>query len=245
MNGEIFLGKSFVMKKNILQLFLVAIIFSVVLFSCQKEINKQPNPLEEIATAANQDHGHLKQTKTFSLEVLQKWLALKYRILLTPQEQSTTGGFLVARFYAALGISLYESVVPGMPAYQSLSGQLIDMPAMPSTSPGLAYHWAASANAALAHTFRKFLPTTSATNKASIDSLENALNIQYNTEVNASTCQRSKDFGKSVAELVFNWSNENGFTSLNPIYVPPVGPGLWIPTPPNFAAPIGPYSGEI
>jgi hypothetical protein len=93
-----------------------------------------------------------------------------------------------------LGISLYESVVPGMPAYQSLSGQLIEMPAMPSTSPGLAYHWAASANAALAHTFRKFLPNTSAANKASIDSLENALNLEYMMQVNSATFPAFKRF---------------------------------------------------
>src|SRR5688572_6920942 len=225
---------------------LLVLLLVIVFVSCQKQID-QPAQQEELSTSAanNNVNGHLKQTKTFSSEVVQKWLALKYRILLTPQEQSATGGFLVARFYAALGISLYESVVPGMPAYQSLSGQLIDMPPMPSTSPGLAYHWAASANAALAHTFRKFLPNTSAANKASIDSLENALNLEYMMQVNATTIQRSKNFGNTVADLVFNWSNADGFFNVNPPYVPPVGPGLWIPTPPNFASPLGPYWGNI
>jgi hypothetical protein len=52
--------------------------------------------------------------------------------------------------------------VPGMPAYQSLSGQLTDFPAMPSTEPGKAYHWAASANAALAEMNRRLFPATSA-----------------------------------------------------------------------------------
>jgi hypothetical protein len=36
-----------------------------------------------------------------------------------------------------------------MPAYQSLYGQLTDMPVMPITEPGKAYHWPTSANAAL------------------------------------------------------------------------------------------------
>ncbi|HZI53967.1 MAG TPA: hypothetical protein VFD56_09705 [Chitinophagaceae bacterium] len=225
---------------------LFVLLLAIVFVSCQKQID-EPAQQEELSTSAasNNAHGHLKQTKTFSSGVLQKWLALKYRILLTPQEQSTTGGFLVARFYAVLGISLYESVVPGMPAYQSLSGQLIDMPAMPSTSPGLAYHWAASANAALAHTFRKFLPNTSVANKASIDSLEEALNLEYMMHVNAATFQRSKNFGNAVADLVFTWSNADGFFTVNPPYVAPVGPGLWVPTPPNFAAPLGPYWGNI
>jgi len=80
-------------------------------------------------------------------------------------------------------IALYESVSPGMPAYQSLSGQLTDMPAMPETLPGFAYHWPTNANAALAAMTRNFLPNTSAANKASMDSLENALNSIYQTEV--------------------------------------------------------------
>src|SRR5688572_12103538 len=231
------------MKSNFPQIILLITIFSAVLFSCQKEIDKQPNRPEEIATAANQDHGHLKQTKTYSSEVVQKWLALKLRIFLTPQEQGSL--FVVSRFYAALGLSLYESVVPGMPAYQSLSGQLQQIPEMPETVPGYAYHWPASANAALAKTFRKFLPNTFAANKASIDSLENALNQTYMTEVNAETFLRSKAFGAEVAERIYNWSATDGVNTVNPPYIAPVGPGLWIPTPPGFGAAFGPYLGSL
>jgi hypothetical protein len=150
------------------------VLSSALLFlvSCQKEIQQPLKANEELATVPNSNgqHGHLTQTKTFSSEVVQKWLDLKYRILRLPQEQNSPFGFFIPRFYSSLGIALYESVVPGMPAYQSLSGQLSEMPAMPATSPGMAYHWAASANAALAQTFRNFLPNTSLQNKASIDS---------------------------------------------------------------------------
>jgi hypothetical protein len=59
-----------------------------------------------------------------------------------------------------------------MPAYQTLTNQLNGFPAMPSTEPGKAYHWAASANAALAEMNRRLFPTTSALNKTNIDNLE-------------------------------------------------------------------------
>ena len=233
------------MKKQFVHAILL--LASSILFfsSCQKVIENKPVTREEIATAASNTQGHLKQTKTFSSEIVQKWLGLKLRILLTAQEQNTTSGFLVARFYAALGISLYESVVPGMPAYQSLSDQLQDMPDMPEALPGLAYHWPASANAALASTFRKFLPNATAANKASIDSLENALNQSYITQVNTETFLRSKTFGAEVANRIFNWSATDGFFAVNPPYIPPVGAGLWVPTPPGFAAPSGPYWGNL
>ena len=222
-------------------------IFSVVLFSCQKEIDKKtPQQEESVSTAAsNNGHGHLAQTKTFSSEVVQKWLDMKYRVLRQPQEPNSTFGFLPVRLYSAMGIALYESVVPGMPAYQSLSGQLLEMPSMPKTTPGFAYHWAVSANAALAYIFRKSLPNTSAANKAAIDSLENALDLVYITEVNTQTFQRSKNFGILVADRVFNWLNTDGAFYMYPPYVPPVGPGLWVPTPPAFIPVFAPYVGQL
>jgi hypothetical protein len=52
------------------------------------------------------------------------------------------------------------------------------------------------------------------------------------------------NFGKAVALLVFNWSTTDGASNANAPYVPPVGPGLWAPTPPAFAPAFGPYWGN-
>jgi len=57
------------------------ILLALILFSWQKEINKQQPLQEELATTANQDQGHLQQTKTFSSEVAQKWQDMQLRIL--------------------------------------------------------------------------------------------------------------------------------------------------------------------
>jgi hypothetical protein len=56
--------------------------------------------------------------------------------------------------------------------------------------------------------------------------------------------QRSADFGKSVAQLVFIWSNSDGAANANAPYTPLVGPGLWVPTPPAFAPAFGPFWGN-
>lgn len=180
---------------------------------------------------------NLNQTKTYSSEVALKWLDLQYKISLEPQSLKPGLAVMATRFYAYCGVALYESVVPGMPAYQSLSGQLNGMPVMPFTEVGTAYHWPTCVNAALAYMTQKMLPLISAANIFSIDSLENALNVQFQSETDVSTFQRSFDFGKSVAEMIFNWSGTDGvMTIVNtyPPFVPPVGPGLWVPTPPNF-----------
>ncbi len=210
---------------------IIVISFSLVFAGCKREIDP------------NQDY--LVQTKTYSSEVLQKWLDIEYRILLQPQEQNTGIEFILSRFTSALGIAVYESVVPGMPAYQTLSGQLTDMPAMPATVRGVAYHWPASANAALAAISRSFLPNTSASNNALIDSLENALNLLYKDEVDAPTFERSVAFGKNVALQIFNWTSTDGFYTTYLPYTPPVGPGLWVPTPPAFQPARGVRWGDI
>jgi len=186
--------------------------------------------------------GQLKQTKDYSSEVALKWMDMQLRLFRT--NATPIGGLPPQRYYAYSAIALYESVVPGMPAYQSLAGQLTDMPAMPETPPGFAFHWPTCGNAALAAMTRNFFPNTSDVNKASIDSLENVLNTAYQSEVKNHEFQGSVQFGKAVAQLIFDWSKTDGAANANAPYTLPVGPGLWVPTPPALAAPFGPYWGN-
>lgn len=217
--------------------------FVFVISSCQKE-TKQSLIQEEFASAANnKGNGHLKQTKTFSSDVVIQWLNMQLDMLRVPLAPGT-GSQGADRAMAYCGIAAYESVVPGMPAYQSLTGQLTNFPDMPSTEPGKAYHWAASANAALAEMNRRLFPTTSAANKTSIDNLESTLNAVYAGETDAATLQRSAAFGKEVATRVFAWAAVDGSANVNPPYVPPVGPGFWVSTPPNFPAAANPYASQ-
>jgi len=217
---------------------------SIFTFSaCQKQIDHAQKQ-GEIASSANVNsgHGHLKQTNTYSSDVVLKWINLNNRILLTTSRVAP--GVKVNREFAYTGIALYESVVRGMPAYQSLSSQLNQMPEMPFTEPGMAYHWPACANATLAAMNRFFFPTTSMANKFSTDSLEAALNSQYQTEANAEEFQRSVQFGKDVAQKIIDWSNTDGADHAFDAYTPPASSGLWVPTPPAFPNAVAPYWGN-
>ncbi len=216
-------------------------ISSVAIFiSCQKEVQpKQGQQPEEIATASNNGHGHLVQAKTFSSDVVVSWINMQLQMVKVPLPAGTAGQ-ANDRCLAYSGIALYESVMPGMPAYQSLSGQLTDLPSMPSTEPGKAYHWAASANAALAEISRRLFPATADANKTAMTNLKNSWNAIYAAETDAATLQRSIAFGEEVATRVFNWASTDGSANVNPPYVPPVGLGLWVPTSPT--PPAGPYT---
>lgn len=233
----------------------IAAIILLFLFSCQKNISTEKQPVrEEIPTSANTDNGHLQQTKTFSSDVITRWLNQQLEMLRVPLAPGT-GSQGADRAMAYCGIVAYESVVPGMPAYQSLANQLIDFPDIPATEPGKAYHWTASANAALAEMNRRLFPTTSAANKTAIDNLENSLKAGYANEVDASTLDRSIAFGKEVATRVFAWAATDGSANVNPPYIPEpqfIGPAFWVQslgvnnslvtTPPNNPQAALPYA---
>ncbi|MFT3933979.1 MAG: vanadium-dependent haloperoxidase [Chitinophagaceae bacterium] len=152
-----------------------------------------------------------------------------------------TAGQATDRCQAYCGIALYESVVPGMPSYRSLQGQLTDFPAMPAIATGKKYHWGAVANAALAEMNRRLFPATAPTNMTAMTALENSYQAQFAMQTDDATLQRSIAFGKEVATRVFNWAATDGSANVNPPYVPPVGPGLWVPTSPAPAPIVNPY----
>lgn len=77
------------------------------------------------------DHGHSKQTKTYASEVLADWIKLDLQLLRS--NASKLNNFVMMHHWVYSSIALYEAVVPGMPGYQTLSGQLNAMPAMPET----------------------------------------------------------------------------------------------------------------
>lgn len=213
----------------------------LLMVSCKKE-TKETTALEPTAALKDKEHGHLKQAKEFSSDAVTAWLNLQLQMLKLPLPAGTASQ-ATDRCMAYCGIALYESVMPGMPAYQTLSGQITDLPDMPTAEPGKAYHWAAAANAALAEMSRRLFPLTANANKMAMDNLEASWASTYAAETDAATLQRSVAFGKEVATRVFNWAATDGLTNVNPPYVPPVGPGLWIPT--AATPPVGPYNYQL
>src|ERR1700754_3718613 len=202
------------MKQKIVFAILLLAVASLLNFSCRKQSNQE-------------DNGHLHQTKTYSSDVVKKWLGVQLPLLYSP---AVSYGVNAGRYMAYCGVALYEAVVPGMPGYQSLSGQLNEMPQMPQTEPGKAYHWPTCANAALAEMTRKLFTFNPATNDAA-QKLEDELNRIYATEVgDTAIIGRSKAFGKAVAEKVFNWSTtDHPWSAWAPLVLTDNSPGRWWP----------------
>jgi hypothetical protein len=128
-----------------------------------------------------------------------------------------------------------------------LVGQLNGLNRVPQCVYGNSYFAPATANAALARIIKNLFQNASADNLARIDSLEAANEKLYgkNSEV---IMNRSRDYGRSVADAIYNWSRTDGgdqayLNNFPPDYIPPVGVDKWVPTSPLFPRPMLPYWG--
>lgn len=177
----------------------------------------------------------------YDATVIEKWMALQVRLM-----TNTTGvaNQAFSRHMAYSGIAALQALEPaqsGLNPWSRIWNGLTDLPVAESGKP---YHHPSSVNAALAAMNRSFFPLASSVDKAAIDSLEGALNDDFLESISAQEISRSSAFGKAIATAVFNWAQLDGHNLANRPYSIPVGPGLWKPTPPAFAAPATPYWGE-
>ena len=192
-----------------------------------------------VPTACDDDEGPDTQTSSYTGEVVKRWLEVQTSMLYV-----ATGnpfGFNPSRYMAYTGVALYEAVLPGMPKYQTLHGQLNDMPVIPAIESGVEYHWPSSANAVLAAMTQKFFSTvTAAYNEQAVVNLENELNTQYRAEVGDAVFERSVAFGKEVANLIFEWAKKDN-AGWPTSFTVPTGDGVWKSE--TGAPPVNPYWG--
>ncbi|MEN9384754.1 MAG: hypothetical protein RL323_1897 [Pseudomonadota bacterium] len=191
--------------------------------------------------------------QAFSSGVVYDWFYLNLQLI------QQTPGFsppVAARALGYLGLTLYESLVPGMPGYQSLAGQLNELSSLPLAQPDEPLHWPTVANAALAAMTRMLFNNATPDNKARISTLERGMALKYSTDfdpskVTADITNRSETFGKMMSMSIWTWARTDG--GFNPTgglrrdqanYVPPSGPGKWTATSPQFAPALLPYWGQ-
>nr|WP_240543848.1 vanadium-dependent haloperoxidase [Spirosoma foliorum] len=186
-----------------------------------------------------------KAADQYSADVATAWAALQLKLT------KTTAGFsppVASRAFGYAGLTMYESVVPGIANRKSMAGQVQGLTTLPLAEAGKEYNWALSANAAQAQIIRSLFPTTSAANKTTIDSLETAL-LTANKATDETVNERSISFGKKIADALFEWSKTDGgdagYTRNFPAsYVVPTGAGMWQPTENGQKIPMQPYWGK-
>jgi hypothetical protein len=157
---------------------------------------------------------------------------------------------VAARAFAYIGLATYETAVPGMPDFKTLENQFIGLD-LPEYDPNSEYHFPTAVNAAYAFISSRMFPNAPSAQASKMISLEAQFNSQFQGEVSAEVYERSRTWGRSVAQAVYDWSStdlkgRDGFLNNTPAtYVPPAGPGKWQPTYPDFLPGLLPYWGEV
>ena len=166
---------------------LLGLLLVILIQSCSIDPDEVSGPVVPIGKTAD----------SYTADVATGWAALQLRLT-----KETTGFSppVAARALGYAGLTLYESVVPGVRNGKSLVGQLQGLATLPQPEAGKTYNWALSANAAQATMLRSLYPNASEANKASIDSLERAMITQL-AESDAATLTQSVEFGKKLRRL--------------------------------------------
>jgi hypothetical protein len=163
-----------------------------------------------------------------------------------------TPGFsppVASRALGYAGLALYEAVVPGMPGYRSLNGQLDGLGPLRRSGLDATHHWPTVANNALAVALSGLFPSTPEDVPAAINALQRDIDGQLRSSVPALVHARSVQRGAEVAEHILEWARDDGghegyLRNVSEEYQPPQGDGLWTPTPPSFTPALQPYWGD-
>lgn len=183
---------------------------------------------------------HDNSASQYSSDVIDKWITMQLRLM---RNSIGIPNVAFSRYYAYSGVAAFLSLAPGT-SINSFDGKLNGLTHLPRMDKSKAIYWPACVNASLASMNRDIFTTASGIDKVAIDSLETALNNSFLSAKNPVVIASSNAFGKAVANAVFDWSETDGYKHAGDPYTPPVGPGLWVPTPPAFAAASTPYWGN-
>ncbi len=210
----------------------LTVLLVVTGISCEKD-DDAAIPEEQVAASE------------FKSTVVVEWYAL-IKTLTTE-----TPGYsppVAARAFGYTGVALYEAVVPGMQDHISLSGKLSELQISTSLEAGKQYHWPSVANAVMYKMTTYFYSNTSEERLQAIEDLEKKYHDMYVMEEGEEVYDDSAKLAGEVAEAILTWAasdggNDSQFSNFPSDYVPPTGPGLWVPTPPGFQAALQPYWG--
>ncbi|MCU0325234.1 MAG: vanadium-dependent haloperoxidase [Spirosomaceae bacterium] len=187
-----------------------------------------------------------KATDTYSSEIATKWVDLELKLI------KTTPGYtppVAARALGYTGLTLYETVVPGIKNNQSLVGQISGLNTLPKADLTKEYNWGLAANAAMSSLVKELFITTSDANKTTVDSLRKAFEASLKVNMSQEVIDRSIRFGADIATAIFEYSKTDGgheaySNNFPSSYIVPRGIGFWVPTGPQ-RIPLLPYWGNV
>ncbi|MBX2999533.1 MAG: VCBS repeat-containing protein [Caldilineaceae bacterium] len=177
----------------------------------------------------------------YGSELAQDWMQLFYNRIQADRLSPPAA----ARIFAYTGVTLYEAVLPGMPGYRTLQGQLNDMPALPQPGHG-PYNWATVAASAVATVATGLFET--AESRAAVESLRaEKLAALAAAGIAPAVLERSRLHGERLGRVILGWAWTDGYwQTRDRSYSLPEGAGYWRATSSaNNGQPLEPYWAEL
>jgi membrane-associated phospholipid phosphatase len=213
--------------------FLIAIVSILTFSACGPDNNVVIEPI--------------KNVQEYDSKIMQEWQDL---FLQVERYAEVYRPCPAARMLGYVGLANYEAVVSGMPEYQSISSRYAGLN-IPQVETGKEYHWPTVLHNVNATLYKKFFANVRSSDLFKIASLETTYNAQYSNTVPSEVFRRSKDYGTSVANAVWDYSatdkegHDKYLDSRPASYVPPTGLGKWQPTAPGNQRAMYPYWGKV
>jgi len=185
-------------------------------------------------TAADSYHNTVSTpTAEYSGQEIVDWMELLYYHVASEKISPPQA----ARIYAYAGVIMYEAVLPGMPDYQTLSGQLNEMPELPRPDTQLEYDWLTVFHEAMYQGINFLLERNITGEVETLDDMVDAkLAERREAGVSEEVMTRSQEYGKTLALAVEEWAKTDRFDKTrlpSTAYKSPSRegkPALWEPT---------------
>jgi PAP2 superfamily len=191
--------------------------------------SETPVPAPDDSAPLPAEQGALSQ---LSAEIPLKWVNLTLRFAEgTPNNTPT----YASRAFGYMGVAMYESVAPALKNRRSLVGQLSGLSTLPQPEAGQEYDWEVCLSAGQAYMLRNLYPHVYYENRHLPDSLENAI-LASKSQISRAVLDRSTQYGRQVADAIFQWSQEDGGfeaykLNFDPNYALPSGDDKWVSPP--------------
>lgn len=158
---------------------------------------------------------------------------------------------IAARSMAYINLAAYESIVPGMSdRFNSIAEDHFGVE-LPKVQPEVSYIWALVINSCYKYAIQKFYSTAPTDKQQLITDTYNRLLLKYSESGNQEIIKRSTDYGRQVAEAVYQWSKQDqagdaAYLNIHDDnFTPVAGLGKWQPTYPDYTPAVLPHWGQV
>lgn len=192
-------------------------------YSCKKDSTERTDIKTDIK----------KDIKIDTSNISVKWSEMDLHIIQYSRSNTPT---YASRSLGYLGLTMYESIVPGYPEYKSLNDQLPGL-TLPLADKTQSYNWKIAFNAAQTALLKWLYPVPGNSHRflhERIDSLSNVIFVSHSQNIDKAIIDRSVKFGNDVAKAIYEWSvtdgGDMGYTrNFDQSLVFPKGDSFWIP----------------